>query len=350
MRPLFEGRHLPVAHLVEDPAGILVAKVVDPASLPGSERTEGRRRQLRRERQGLQAREDAVAAEHGHEPREAGRGQAPSARDGWCEAKRGEIDQAAPVRDLERIGVAFESRRLGQPALQASPHVRPSLSLTAHVLRPDVRSPGPGRDHDIEIGRPLALGLDPNRKSQTLLVDLRGRGRGDRGLARERPPLVTEQQPPVLDPRVVAPFLLKRILDLEQVGEIAGCVDPDLEVDRLRVVIQDRQFLVEAVADGAPPDHGQLGIDVDRPRARNEEEARLEVLQVVDRERIEPLAVHCQDPRREEAVVEREETGRVGERCLDVAARVADDEGVAVENLDEVVVHGVLLGGAGKRR
>ena len=83
MRPLLERGHLAVAHLVEDPAGVLVAEVVDAAALPVAEVAERRRRELRREREGLQAGEDAVAPEHRHEPRQAGRGQAvPPAIDG----------------------------------------------------------------------------------------------------------------------------------------------------------------------------------------------------------------------------------------------------------------------------
>jgi hypothetical protein len=82
VRPLFERRHLAVPHLVEDPAGVLVAEVVGPHALPVAERDQRRRGKLRRERQRLQAREDAVAAEHRHEPRQPGRGQAPAAGDG----------------------------------------------------------------------------------------------------------------------------------------------------------------------------------------------------------------------------------------------------------------------------
>ena len=77
VRPLLERRQLPVAHLVEDPAGILVAEVVDPAALPGAEHAQCGGGELGRERQRLQAREDAVAPEHGHEPRQAGGRQAP---------------------------------------------------------------------------------------------------------------------------------------------------------------------------------------------------------------------------------------------------------------------------------
>ena len=69
---------------------------------------------------------------------------------------------------------------------------------------------------------------------------------------------------------------------------------------------------MEAVADGPRADHRQLRVDVDRPGARHEEEARLEVLEVVGRERVQPLAVDGEHPAREEAGVEREQPGRVG--------------------------------------
>jgi hypothetical protein len=82
---------------VQDAAGVLVAEVVGPAALPVAQDPERRRRQFWGERQRLQAGEDAVAAEHRHEPRQACRGQAPCARDGRREPQRREVDQAAPV-------------------------------------------------------------------------------------------------------------------------------------------------------------------------------------------------------------------------------------------------------------
>ena len=97
------------------------------------------------------------------------------------------------------------------------------------------------------------------------------------------------------------------------------------------------------VGDRTLPDHGELRVDVDRSRSGNQEEARLEVLQVVDRERIEPLPVHRQHPARQEARVEGEETSRIRERRLDVAVRVAHDERVAVEDLHEPVAHDVAF-------
>src|SRR4029453_10557148 len=56
-------------------------------------------------------------------------------------------------------------------------------------------------------------------------------------------------------------------------------------------------------------------------------------------ERVETLTVHGKHPRRQEAGIEGEQTCGVGERCFDITARVAHDEGVPVEDLDDPVVH-----------
>ncbi len=100
---------------------------------------------------------------------------------------------------------------------------------------------------------------------------------------------------------------------------------------------------MEAVRDRSLPDDRELRVDVDGPGAGHEEEAGLEVLQVVDGERVETFAVHREDPLREEARIEGEEAGGIGHRRLDVSALVADDERVAVEDLDEVVAHECLF-------
>src|SRR6185503_5922564 len=70
-----------------------------------------------------------------------------------------------------------------------------------------------------------------------------------------------------------------------------------------------------------------------------------------------PLSVDRQDPRRQEARVEGEEARRVTDRGFDVAPRVADDECVPVEDLDQVVAHdppppgaAAARGGEGNRR
>ena len=150
---------------------------------------------------------------------------------------------------------------------------------------------------------------------------------------------VDETELAALDRARVRPDLLEGVLDLEQVGEVAIGVDADREVDGLVGVVEDRQLFVEAIADGALADDRLLRVDVHGARPGNEEEARLEVLEVIRRQRVESLAVDRQDPGREEPRVEREQAGRVGRGRFDVAAYVAHDEGVAVEDAD-VVRHG----------
>ena len=124
MRALLEGHELAVAHLVEDSAWILIAEVVQSNALPVPKCPQRRRGELGRERQGLPAGENAVAAEHRHEPRKAGCWEAVAPRDRRREAQRGEIDEAASVRRLQRSPVALEARRFVDPALQVSPHAQ----------------------------------------------------------------------------------------------------------------------------------------------------------------------------------------------------------------------------------
>ncbi len=156
VRTLLERRHLAVAHLVEDPARVLVTEVVDAAALPVPERAQRRRRELGRERQRLQAREDAVPAEHRHEPGQAGGRQAPPPGDGRREAQRRKVDEAAPVRRAELVRVALEPRRIRDPLLEAERHARPGALRSTRVLRPHVGSAGAGCRDDVEVRRPAA--------------------------------------------------------------------------------------------------------------------------------------------------------------------------------------------------
>ena len=91
----------------------------------------------------------------------------------------------------------------------------------------------------------------------------------------------------VVDPRrSTLPFFSSASLTSNRSAKSQSASIRTVEVDRLVVVVEDRELLAEAVADGALADHRQLRVDVDRARARHEEEARLEVLQVVDRQRV----------------------------------------------------------------
>ena len=130
MRTLPERGHLAVPHLVQDPARIFVAEVVDACALARAELAQGRRGQFGIERQCLQAGEHAVATEHRHEPRQAGRGEAPAARGERRESQRGEVDEAAAVGPHE----------VGRVRLQRGRGLEPAVEIALHVgLRPAAR-------------------------------------------------------------------------------------------------------------------------------------------------------------------------------------------------------------------
>ena len=203
---------------------------------------------------------------------------------------------------------------------------------------------------DVEIGLPGRVRSDRDLKCDPGLVQRARLGGRDGGPSLIGIASVCEDEHVLFDVPVVGALLLQRVFDLEEIREVAIGLDPDREVDRRSIVIEDRKPLVEAVADRTLADHRQLRVHVDAPDTGHKEEPRLEVLEVVGRQGGEPVAVHSQHPLRKETGVEREQSRRVGERRFDVAARIADDERVAVEDRDEAAVHEPPRGSPGKRR
>src|SRR5262245_24328151 len=197
------------------------------------------------------------------------------------------------------------------------------------------------------------MGFHVNAERKTVRVDLRSRGRLDRRRTLERLAPVGQEEPAPSDLLPVLALLGERVLDLEEVREIASRLDPERQVDRLLVMVEHRERLVEPLGDGPPATDGQLRGGVDRAGPGYEEEPRPEVVEVVGRERVEALAVHGQHPGGKDPGVEGEQAGRVGRGRLDVSAVVADDERVAVEDVDDVRTHRALrlfAGGPGRIR
>ena len=334
MRTLAERRHLSVTHLVQDPTRIFVAEVVDATALAHAQLAQCRGREFGIERQRLQAREHAVATEHGHEPRQSGRGQAPAAGAVRRESQCRKIDQAALVRPFEIAGFRVQLGRGFDPTIEITLHVR---------LRPPARlrrTSQNGKTHGHGDGRrPYAVCRDPDRERKTVGVVFRRAVGRDGGEASVGVAGVFERQLGSLDASRRLSLLPQGVLHLEEVGEVTPCVDANRELDRRVVVIHHRELFVEAGADRAVPDHRQLRVDVNRAGPGHEEELALEVLDVVDRQGVEAIAVDAQYPLRQEARVEREEARRIRQRGFDVAALVAHDEGVAVEDLHQVIGH-----------
>ena len=228
-----------------------------------------------------------------------------------------------------------------QPRPRARRRLRP-LVLTGAVARAVVacrRAVDGG--HDLDPGAPASVRLDRRPEHDPVLVQLHLAVvvRPEPGLADVAAALVAEHEHAVVDAGERLPRLLdRRVLDLEQVGEVGRDGDRDLGLNGLGVVVHDGQLLVEAVADDPPADHRHGRVGVFRAGARHEEEAGRERLRVVGRERPERLAVDREQPAREVARVAVEEPVRLARPRIDVAVRTADDEGVALEHADRAAV------------
>ena len=97
VRAFLEGGQLAVAPLVEDASRVLVSKVVEPCPLARPEGAQRGGGQVGSEGQRLEAGEDGVASEHGHEPRQARGRQGVPGEHGGDESQRGEVDQISSV-------------------------------------------------------------------------------------------------------------------------------------------------------------------------------------------------------------------------------------------------------------
>ena len=229
------------------------------------------------------------------------------------EPQRGEVDEAAPVRRL----AAGPSRTRAAARRRASARGSAACSAAACVagrtcgLRAARRQPGTA----VTTSRSVVhspCGSMCDREREPVLVDLGRLRRRDHGLAAERLALVPEDA--AGRPRRACSTCPSSSSASLTSNRSAKSLPASMRTARstglsswLRIV----SVLVEAVADGALADHRQLGVDVDGAGARHEEEPGLEVLQVVGRQRVQPLAVDGQHPRATGSAC-RTRTGRSG--------------------------------------
>ena len=140
--------------------------------------------------------------------------------------------------------------------------------------------------------------IEAQCKREPVLVHLRRLAGGDERFPSVALSLVAQPEPTVLDTGVRSARLVQGVLDLEQVGEVGRRLDPDRYVHGLGKVIEDRQLFVESISNRSLANDGELRVDVGGSGAGNKEEPGFEVLEIVGRERIEPLVVDRQDPGR----------------------------------------------------
>ena len=124
---------------------------------------------------------------------------------------------------------------------------------------------------DVEVGRPFAVRLDADIEGDAPLVERgRLRRRDPRGPFERLAPVRQNEALP-LDAVAILALLPQRVLDLEQVREVTPRVDPDLQVDRCIVVVQDPQLLDEPLRDDPLSDHREARVDIHRFEARDED-------------------------------------------------------------------------------
>jgi hypothetical protein len=330
-------RQLAEADLVEDLSGLSVPEVVELLCLPRREDLQRRSRKLGDEWQRLVARDEAVTSEDGHEPGKAGSRKRCVREQLGRKPQRREIDQAAFIDVLERVPVGVEARRRRDERVEAHTDVRARLLVAVSVLDRHCRPVGDGLHEDTDV--PVIVRRDRRRNREAALVDARRLRHPDPRLAHEVAAPVAEHERVALDAAIALAGLRERVLDLEQVGEVRVGVEPELELERLDVVVEHRDVFVEAVADRPVAVYRDRRVLVDGPGGRHEEVLRCEVLRLVGREDVQRRPVRRQLPARKETCVSVEEAlGLVG-RGIDVPAKVTDEERAAVEDADRLRRH-----------
>src|SRR6185312_8084435 len=129
------------------------------------------------------------------------------------------------------------------------------------------------------------------------------------------------------------------VLHLEQVGEVGARLQTNVQLHGLLVVVDDLDLFLKAVADGAPSDHRQGRVDVDRASGQGQKELHAVIGLVVDGQQGGADAVDGQHPARQKPRVVQEQAVRLRRGGVQVAPPIADDEGVAVENVDRLERH-----------
>ncbi len=319
--------------LVDDLARLGVDLGVVLGRLQLRQRLERGVRQLRAEEQRLQAGDDRVAAEHGHEPRHPGRGQAAPARPA-AHPQRRQIGDRVLERALEDVPAGAELRDAQAPGRHRVHHV---FALVAEAALDHLRHHHLAVERRDEVHAQVPalprLELDPVLDDRALEVaerredDLRP---GQAGVA-----VVFEQELALVGVVPRSPDRRQRLrpqriaerevvlLDREDVGEVAAELEREVERDRVERLVLDREVVLHALADEAEAgDRELILLEAARERVAHVEGGG-EVLDLVRGQHQRPLSVQGQAQAGEEARVLGEQAGDGG---VDVAPLVADAE------------------------
>ena len=324
---------------MDDLARLGVDRRVVVDSLELGQHLERTPRQLGPEQERLVRGDQRVAAEDGHEPRHAGGGQPGDPVIPAAHPQRREVGHRAGERVVERIPAGGQLRHLQLPGGERVGDPGPFLAEPAGADRPrdlpalarvgdDVRRHLPARARleldavahrpavhltrlgERDLGSRVLLRIVEHQLCVVRVED--GRRRlGERSRVRR----VTERE-------VV-------LLDREDVGEVAGDLDRELERHRLRRDVLDHDPLLHRVRHEALADDRDRVLRQTVDRRVPQVERRREVVDLARREQQRRHTVDGQPEAGEEARVAGEQPAGP---LVDVPALVADAERRALEN------------------
>ena len=317
--------------------GVHVRVVV--ARLQLGQHLERRACELRAEEQRLQARDQRVAAEDGHEPRHPGR-RHPAGAARAAHPQRGEVGDGLEERAVELVPVRAHLRHAQLPGRERLAHAR-QLVAEAPLGRARRDRVAVDRGEDVEPQLPALARRQLEPVDDLPLLDLAALGedhlRSRRSFAvglleHELVVLLLVARHHRLRQRLCARRVAERevvLLDREDVREVGPELERELEGDRLDRVVLDDHVVLHAVADEAVPDDRERVLRQAAGERVAQEERRREVLDLSRREHQRRRPVDGQAEPREEARVVGEQPVRV---ARDVAPLVADAEGRAFED------------------
>ena len=331
-----------MANLVHDLARLGVDVGVVLGRLQVGEHLEGAAGQLGPEHERLQAGDQRVAAEHGHEPGHARRGQTPGAdAAGAAHPQRCEIGNGLRERMAELVPARADLRDAQLPRGQRLAHAA-ALLAEAALDRPrldDVVAVQRRDDVDAHVPALARLELelpdDPRRAHLAGLRDDQLRAQLVVAVSLLEHELVVLAVEPRLDGggewarahRVAEREVV--LLDRQDVGEVRRCLEPELERDRAHRLVLDHDLVLHPLADEPLAlDREAVLREAAGERVAQEEGGR-EVLDLAGGEQERPRAVHRQLEPGEEARVVGEEAVRL---TVEIADLVADAEGRSFED------------------
>src|SRR5690606_13154074 len=238
---LAEVSQLTIAQLMQDLARLRVPEVVNLDRLVRTEGEQGGPGQLWYERDGLQARDETVPAEQGHEPRQARGRQRGVGHALRVVPERGKVGETAAVHLAQLVPIRLQARCRSEPLLQIDRSLRGVGALRNHRA---ARRGHPNADR----GGPGSPWRQAHPEGQGLVGEVRLR-RAYVGLAAEVASPVAEGDPVRAVPPIERALLLEFVLDLKQIREVRVEEQRDLQVHRGDTVVLQLEVLVEPIDD-----------------------------------------------------------------------------------------------------